>query len=275
MPTPRPIMTPMNGANSGIVMTWLSKRRQGRAETDADEGHTDGQAHGQHRPEGDDQDDDGEGQAQQLGGRLLEVGEDEPAQLDGQAVDLGRLLQDRVPDLRGAGEVALLGQLDVGVGDQARLGPLGGDELLTALGVGTVDPGHVVEAGDQVEELLHLLLDLGVVHALFGPEDDRARVPGSLAPELLVEQVEAVAGLHVGQVEVIAERAADTARDAVQDEQGEDPPDEYEPAAVVTPGTEASEHGDLRGAADDDSSYPLRLGNPRKFIGRRNNESTW
>ena len=54
---------------------------------DAGEGHPDGQAHGEHRAERQDQDDDGEGQAEQLRARRLELGEDLAAELDLEAVD--------------------------------------------------------------------------------------------------------------------------------------------------------------------------------------------
>ena len=59
------------------------------AEADAEQRDADRQAHGQHRAERDDQDDDGEGEAEQLGRRLLELGEEEAAELDAQPVDLG------------------------------------------------------------------------------------------------------------------------------------------------------------------------------------------
>ena len=60
-----------------------------------------------------------------LGRRLLELGEDEPAELDLRRPSIvGRVVEDLVADLGGPGEVDVLGQLDVGVGDLARLGAL-------------------------------------------------------------------------------------------------------------------------------------------------------
>jgi hypothetical protein len=96
----------------------------GGAETDAEQGHAHRQAHGQHRAEGHDQDDDGERQAEGLGVGLLELGEDEPAHLDLEAVDVGGFGQDLVADLAGPGELDVVGHLDVGVGDGAGLGAL-------------------------------------------------------------------------------------------------------------------------------------------------------
>ena len=46
-----------------------------------------GQAHGEHRAEGDHEDHDGEGQAEGLGGGLLELAEGLAAELDLEAVD--------------------------------------------------------------------------------------------------------------------------------------------------------------------------------------------
>jgi hypothetical protein len=91
-----------------------------RAEADAEQRHAHGQAHGQHRAERHDQDDDGEGQADLLGRGLLELGEHEPAQLDAQAVDVGHVRVDLVADLAGLGHVDVVGELDVGVGDAVR-----------------------------------------------------------------------------------------------------------------------------------------------------------
>ena len=51
-----------------------------------------GQAHGEHRPEGQDEHDDGERQAQQLGAGHLELGEDLATDLDLDALDVGHQL---------------------------------------------------------------------------------------------------------------------------------------------------------------------------------------
>lgn len=59
-----------------------------RAGRDTGEGHPHRQARGQHRPECDDQDDDGEAEAEGLRGRHRELGEGRPAQLDLQTFDV-------------------------------------------------------------------------------------------------------------------------------------------------------------------------------------------
>ncbi len=81
-------MMPRNGAKSGTSMRWLARIDDRAADADAEQGDADRQAHGEHRAERHDEDDDGEGQAEQLGRRLLEVGEQEAAELDVEAVDL-------------------------------------------------------------------------------------------------------------------------------------------------------------------------------------------
>ena len=60
-----------------------------------------GQAHGEHGPEGDHEDDDGERQAEGLGGGLLELAEGRAAELDLQAVDRsGTISLERATDRR-------------------------------------------------------------------------------------------------------------------------------------------------------------------------------
>ena len=72
------------------------------ADPDAEQRHPDREAHGEHRAERDDQDDDRERQPEDLRRWLLELREDEPAELDAEPVDVGRVLQDLVADLTGA-----------------------------------------------------------------------------------------------------------------------------------------------------------------------------
>src|SRR5918994_3074669 len=114
--------------------------------------------------------------------------------------------------------------------------------LLTALGVRALDHDDVVDLGRLVEQGLHLGLDLGVVDALFGAEHDRAHRAGALAPEVVVEDVEAGARLDVGQVELVAERITDGARYAEAEDEDRQPEPEDELPAVVAPGAESGEH---------------------------------
>ena len=140
------------------------------------------------------------------------------------------------------GELDVVGHLDVGVGDLARLRPLGRDLLRALSAVGALDAGDVVELGRLVEQRLHRGLDLGVVDALLGLEHDRADHAGALAAELVVEDVEAGLRLDVGQVELVAEGVADGAGyGEAEDEHGQ-PEAEHELPAVVAPGAESGEH---------------------------------
>ena len=130
----------MNGAKSGTSMRWLARITRAPPSPMPNRATPTGQAHRQHRPEGDDQDDDGEGEAEQLGRRLLELGEQEPAQLDAQPVDLRDELPDLVADLGGTREVDVLGEVDGGERDRCPArSPCGGDLELAAGRVGALD----------------------------------------------------------------------------------------------------------------------------------------
>ena len=176
------------------------------ADADAEQRVADGQPHREHRPEREDQDDDREREAEHLGRRRLERGEDLTAELDLHAVDVGRESLDLLADLVGAGERDLVGQLDVRERDLPGLRALQRDLRPGALHVGALDPHDVRDRGDLGEERLHLLLDLRVVDPLVGPEHDRADLPGALAAELVIEDVEAVPRLDVRKAELIAAR---------------------------------------------------------------------
>ena len=78
-------------------------------------------------------------------------------------------------------------------------------------------------------------MDLGVVDALVGLEHDRADGAGALAAEVVVEDVEALAGLDVGQVELVAEGAAGRAGHGAAEHEYGDPEAEDELAMVVAP----------------------------------------
>jgi hypothetical protein len=216
----------------------------GGPQPDAEQRHAHRQAHGQHRAERHDQDDDGEGQADLLGRGLLELGEHEPAQLDAQAVDVGHVRVDLVADLAGLGHVDVVGELDVGVGDAVRAVAPGRDLALVALVVGALHADHVGDVRDLGEQVLHARPDLGVVDALVGDEHDRADRAGALAAEVFVEDVEALAGLDVGEVELVAEGAARHAGHGEAEDDDGDPEPEYEPAVIVAPGAQSGEHGE-------------------------------
>ena len=176
-------MMPRNVAKSGTGRTLLSRRDDRGADADAEQGDADRQAHGEHRAERDDQDDDGEGEAEHLGRRLLELGEDEAAELDLAARrSRGASVEDLVADLAGAGERDVVGQLDVGVGDLARRrGPATRSAARRPRRRGSRRGRRRRSSATSVEQTLHRCFDLGVVDALLGPEHDRAdlcRCPG-------------------------------------------------------------------------------------------------
>jgi hypothetical protein len=233
------------GGEVGDGEDVAQKGDEGRADADPEEGHAHGKAHGQHRAEGDDEDDHGEGHAQDLRGGLLELGEDGPAQLDAQARDPRGLLEDLLADLVAAVEVDVVGQLDVGEGDLPGLGPPRRDLLGGALGVRALHPVDVLDRGHLVEERLHRLADGRILDALVGAEDDRADHPGAQPAEVRVEDVEAGLRLAVGQVELVAEPAADRVRDGAAEKQKGQPQTQDELAVVVAPGTDSREHHTL------------------------------
>ena len=167
------------------------QRDDRHADADAEQSVADGQAHRQHRSEGDDQDDDGERETEHLGRRRLERREDLAAELDLHAVDLRGEDDDLVADLVGSDERDVVGELDVGERDLPGLGSLQRDLRRSAGHIGALDAHDIGDRGDLGEERLHLLLDFGVVDALLGAEHDRADLTGALAAELGVEDVEA------------------------------------------------------------------------------------
>ena len=138
----------------------------------------------------------------------------------------------------GPRELDVLVQLDVGVGDlPGRVAPLA-DLLRAGLAVGALDPDDALFVRDVGEDLLHPLPDRRVVDALGGLEHDRAGDARALAPEVLVEQVEA--GLRLAlAAELVPERVADRSGHPEADDEQDHPGDEDLPSVVVAPGAES------------------------------------
>ncbi len=219
-----------------------------RAERHAEQRHADRQAHREHRTEGDDQDDDREREADQFRLRRLELAEGLTTDLDLEPVDLGRRHRlaasgvrqfgfgqrfDLAPDLLRAHLADRLVEVEAGVGDQAGRVSLGCDEpallALHAVGAGHVD---AVDGIDLVEQCGHRRLHLGVVDALIGLEHDGAGDAAAEPAEVLVERVEAVLRLRVGDREGAARFGADRADRAEHDDQHGEPGPEHDPAAT-------------------------------------------
>ena len=102
----------------------------------------------------------------------------------------------------------------------------------------TIEVGEGADVVRVVEELAQLPgVQSGVVDALFGAEHDRADDARALATEVLIEDVEPGLGFDVGQVELVAERAADRAGDGAAEEQYGEPQADVQLPVVVAPRT--------------------------------------
>ena len=86
MPTPMPIIATIAVVKSGIEIRLLAERHERRRDAEAEQGRADRQAHGEHRAEGDDEDDHGRDQAVDLALGQLELGEEVAAVLDLEAL---------------------------------------------------------------------------------------------------------------------------------------------------------------------------------------------
>ena len=92
-----------------------------RSHPDAGEGDADGETHGEHRPEREDEHDHREGQAQQLRARYLELGEDLSPDLDLDTFDLRHQLLELRPDGGRLLQRDVAREPDLGIGDEPRL----------------------------------------------------------------------------------------------------------------------------------------------------------
>ncbi len=218
---------------------------QSGAEPDPGQSDPDRQAHGQHRSESQDQDDDGEGDAEELRAGHLEFGEDLTTELDLEPVDLRHQLLELIADLPRLFEGRVTGDADLGVCDQARLGPLSCD-LLRPFGAVWTDDGDSLDLARLIEEIGHSRLDLGVGHPLLCPENDGpAFASRRRSGEVLVEDVEATPALDVGEPEFGAVGAADhrVGEHAAEDEDGEPAQGDLAPVAE-TPASKSREQTD-------------------------------
>ncbi len=211
------------------------------------QGHGDRQAHGQHRPERHDEDHHGERDADELRLRWLEAGEGLAADLDAQTVDvrfdaLGAVDQ-LGPEVAGLGEGEAVGQLELGVGDLAGVGTVGGHQTLAlpdvAVGADHRDAGRL---RGELEELLDGVLDGRVVDALFSLEDDAPGLAGAEPTEAGIEHLEAGAALRGGCLRIAAEVGSDDVDQAPHDDDEEHPCRHHHPPVVEAPASDPHVH---------------------------------
>ena len=100
---------------------------QTQSGADAAEGDGDRQAHRQHGAEGEDQHDDGEGEADELGLRRFEHGEGGATGVHLETLDGGRAVGDRLAEGSRLGQADIGGQVDLGVGELPGPRSLAGD----------------------------------------------------------------------------------------------------------------------------------------------------
>ena len=213
-----------------------------RSHPDAGKGDADGETHGEHRPEGEDEHDHGERQAQQLRARYLELGEDRSPDLDLDTCDLRHQLLQLRADGGRLLERDVAREPDLGIRDEAGLRTLRGDLLRPFRGVRADDRDPLDLAG-SLEEGGHRSLHFGVGDALLGAEHDRsALATRARVGEVLIEDVEPAAALHIGKSELRAVRGAEHAADAAgNDQRGQPEQDDLAPVAE-TPTPELGKH---------------------------------
>ena len=129
----------------------------------------------------------------------------------------------------------------MGVGHLTGELPLAGDLLSAVRGVRTRDHDPV-ERVDLLEQGLHLNLDLGIVDPVAGAEDDLATQAAADATEVLVEHVEAVLGLRVGNLERVTEGRANGPVEGGHADQDGHPQRHDDPAPLVAPATDPNQH---------------------------------
>jgi hypothetical protein len=231
MPTPRAIIHQHVG----------QQLQQGQAHPQAEEGGEDGQAHGHHRPEGDEHDEHGGQDAGPLGrppGIGRHHGRDGgPAQGHGHPGPGGAVggIDDPLHRRLGQG-VGLSVELHRGVGDMAP----GGDLVGPGRAVGDGHRGHVGQVGHPGQDGRQVSLHRRVGDPARGGEDDLGLVAG-LGREPAGQDVLGPLGGRVPGAELVLEvGAGHLGHHGGQDDQG-DPEQEDQAAAVVRPAGQAPE----------------------------------
>ncbi len=185
----------------------------------AGNGNADGESHCHDGAEGQDQHDHRERQTDQLGLRRLEPAEDGTANLylefifkagfgDKSFGLFPHLLTDQARfDL-----VDVEADRDVCVGDLSGLFACEGDLRPRAWLIRAGKGEALVEGFGESEELVHHRDHFRVLNAAFGAENNGARLAGAETTEVLLERIETVAALGLGDLERAVELGAEATR---------------------------------------------------------------
>ncbi len=220
------------------------QRDDAGADADTEQRDSDRQTHGQDRAEGEDQHDDRERDADQLGFGRLELAERLATDLDLETFDVGGNHADDVgADLSRLRLGQVLGQVDLSECHQAGEVTLGRDlstsHALLGIRAGESDTRNL---RDLVEQIRHRGLHLGIVHALIGAEDDRARPSAAGATEVLVQRVESALRFGVGDRERAVARRTDRSDECENCHEDRDPRTQHEPATAEAEPAETCPH---------------------------------
>jgi hypothetical protein len=227
----------------GYVDEHAEKWNRRQSDTQTDQGGGQGEAHGDHRAEGQQQHDDRSGQADRFPSTSLR-GRRElhrlAAHLDLERVAV-RTFGRRQHLLHGAGGDVQrrAGEADAGEGDRAVPGDLERTER-------SVRAHHLRDAWVTLyfgEELLHAADDGRIVHCRLGAEHDLCARTGLLGKPV-EQQVQGSLRLRGGRLEA-ARQGTTESRPAPGDEHERgQPPHDHEPALPVAPSRQATQHGD-------------------------------
>ena len=136
MPTPSPIIIPSSIVSSGMVTHPAEQHDRGDPCPDPAERDGDGQTHGQHGTERQDEHDHGEGEADQLGLGWLDRCQVLTAHQHLESIDPWRVLGDEVADAARLGVIDVGGQVHLGEAEVVGQWTAGGDLAPAPLGIG-------------------------------------------------------------------------------------------------------------------------------------------
>ena len=232
----------------------MNGRQQGdahEADAEADERGDERQAHGDDRAEGEQQDDDGDGQPDELGRCRLGhfVGRhDAAAELDLEARGLDRL---------DFGDELLVGGLGDGLRVDLVLDGDEGDGAVVGDGAGRDRVGGSQHLGEGAEVGADLGQLVGVERRSVNGGDDHADGVAGLGGEALLEEVDRLLGLGAGDGELGGRLAAGRLGDDAEQDEPDEPAGQH-PAAIAN--AEVSESVEQ---CCHDESFSGGFGRPR------------